>query len=130
MQHVCAQLASGLATSTGLDKVVFAKPEGRARIKSMERALLSAALPHRTGRTVAFRASYVRTYVRTSSPRRCTLHVVRLCSFGAAGCIGGIAGRRRVREDRDGAAARGRMRPPVRWGRVPTVPAAAPSRSE
>ena len=105
MQHVCAQLASGLASSTGLDKVVFAKPEGRARIKSMERSLL---WPSHTGPAAPSRFAR-RTYVRTSLPRRCTLHVVRLCSFGAACCIGGIAGRRRVREDRDGAAARGRM---------------------
>ena len=63
--HPCAQLASGLATSTGLDKVVFAKPEGRARIKSMERTLLSAALPHRTGRAV--RSGYAEGGVRTHS---------------------------------------------------------------
>jgi hypothetical protein len=65
--HPCAQLASGLATSTGLDKVVFAKPEGRARIKSMER--YSAAVggpptpdrPRRSERVCRRRGTYAFT---------------------------------------------------------------------
>ena len=44
------QLAGGLASPTGLDTVVFAKPDGRARIKSMERGRAALLCTKRSAR--------------------------------------------------------------------------------